>query len=209
VIFGLTHDSIGLGEDGPTHQPVETLAALRAIPNLNVLRPADAVETAECWAIALGQDATPSAMVLTRQAVAPLRTRHTDDNLSARGAYVLAEAEGGERKVTLLATGSEVAVAVAARETLQGDGIPTAVVSMPCWELFDAQDEAYRDRVLGPGSVRVGVEAAVSLGWGRYLGTDGAFVGMTGFGASAPGGALFEHFGITAESVVTAARARL
>ena len=211
VIFVLTHDSIGLGEDGPTHQPVETLAALRAIPNLNVLRPADAVETAECWAIALGQDATPSAMVLTRQAVAPLRTRYTDENLCARGAYVLAEAEGGERKVTLLATGSEVAVALAARETLQGDdGIPTAVVSMPCWELFDAQDKTYREHVLGrPGAIRVGVEAAVSLGWGRYLGTDGAFVGMTGFGASAPGGALFEHFGITAENVVTAARARL
>ena len=211
VIFVLTHDSIGLGEDGPTHQPVETLASLRAIPNLNVLRPADAVETAECWAIALGHDATPSAMVLTRQAVAPLRTRHTDENLSARGAYVLAEAEGGERKVTLLATGSEVAVALDARQTLQGDdGIPTAVVSMPCWELFDAQDMAYRETVLGrPGAVRVGVEAAVSLGWGRYLGTDGAFVGMTGFGASAPGGSLFEHFAITAENVVTTARARL
>ncbi len=210
VVYVLTHDSVGLGEDGPTHQPVETLAGLRAIPNLNVLRPADAVETAECWAVALSQTATPSAMVLTRQAVAPLRTRHTDENLCARGAYVLAEAEGGDRQVTLLATGSEVAVALDARQTLQGDdGIPTAVVSMPCWELFDAQDEAYRDRVLGPGSVRVGVEAAVSLGWGRYLGTEGAFVGMTGFGASAPGGALFEHFGITAENVVTAARARL
>ncbi len=210
VIYVLTHDSIGLGEDGPTHQPVETLAGLRAIPNLNVLRPADPVETAECWAIALGQTTTPSAMVLTRQAVAPLRTRHTDENLCARGAYVLAEAEGGARRVTLLATGSEVAVALDARQTLQGDdGIPTAVVSMPCWELFDAEDEAYRDQVLGPGSVRVGVEAAVSLGWGRYLGAGGAFVGMTGFGASAPGGALFEHFGITAENVVTAARARL
>ena len=208
VIYVLTHDSIGLGEDGPTHQAVETLAGLRALPNFRVFRPCDAVETAECWALALANRDGPSGMVLTRQGVAAQRTEPGGGNLSGLGAYVLAEADG-ERAATVLATGSEVGVAMEARTLLQADGIPTAVVSMPCWELFDAQDEDYRDKVLGPGTVRVAVEAAVSLGWDRYLGSGGAFVGMTGFGASAPSPALFEHFGITAEAVAEAVRKQL
>ena len=208
VIHVLTHDSIGLGEDGPTHQPVEHLAALRAIPNLYVFRPADPVEVAECWQLALEATHTPSVLALTRQGVPTLRTEHTDENLSARGAYVLAESEGA-RKVTLLATGSEVAVAMAARDALQAGGIGAAVVSMPCWELFDAQPAAYRGQVLGEGAVRVAVEAAVRMGWERYIGEGGGFVGMTGFGASAPAPALFEHFGITAEAVAAEARMRL
>ncbi len=211
VIYVLTHDSIGLGEDGPTHQPVETLASLRAIPNMHVLRPADAVETSECWAIALIQNDIPTSLVLTRQAVPAVRKTLETENMCARGAYVLMEAEAGyeERKVTLMATGSEVSIAVEARETLEAEGIPTAVVSMPCWELFDMQSERYRDMVLRPGSVRVGVEAGLVQGWERYIGENGTFVGMTGFGASAPAPTLFEHFGITAENVVAAAKARM
>ena len=208
VIYVLTHDSIGLGEDGPTHQPVETLASLRAIPNMAVLRPADAVETAECWAIALGRAAGPSVLALTRQGVPALRTEHRHENLCARGAYVLAEADG-ERRATVLATGSEVGLAMEARHALQADGVPTAVVSMPCWELFDEQDAAYRDAVLGPGTARVAVEAAVAQGWERYLGDGGGFVGMQSFGASAPAGQLYQHFGITPENVVAAVKARL
>lgn len=209
VVYVLTHDSIGLGEDGPTHQPVETLAMLRSMPNFNTMRPCDVVETAECWAVAVASEKTPTGMVLTRQGLAPQRTTHTDENLCAKGAYVLAEAEGGARKVTLMATGSEVEIAMAARATLQADGVPTAVVSMPCWELFDAQDAAYKAGVLGEGTVKVGVEAAMRFGWDKYLGTDGGFVGMTGFGASAPAGELYKHFGITAENVVAEAKARL
>ena len=208
VIYVLTHDSIGLGEDGPTHQAVETLAGLRALPNFSVFRPCDAVETAECWALALANRDGPSGMVLTRQGVPALRTEPGGDNLSGKGAYVLAEADG-ERQATLLATGSEVGVAMEARALLQADGIATAVVSMPCWELFDAQDDDYRGRVLGPDTVRVAVEAAVSLGWDRYIGPGGAFVGMTGFGASAPAPALFEHFGITADAVADAVRKQI
>ncbi|MBP2303743.1 transketolase [Azospirillum melinis] len=207
TVFVMTHDSIGLGEDGPTHQPVEHLAALRAIPNLLVLRPADAVETAECWQIALEATGAPSVLALTRQNVPTLRTEHTADNLSARGAYVLAEAEG-ERKATILATGSEVSLAVEARKALQAQGIGTAVVSMPSWELFERQDDAYKASVLGTG-VRVGVEAAIRLGWDRWLGDKGAFVGMAGFGESAPYQELYKHFGITAEAVVDAVKARL
>ena len=208
VIYVMTHDSIGLGEDGPTHQPVEHLAALRAIPNLNVFRPADAVETAECWAIALTANGTPSVLALTRQGLPTLRTEHTEDNLSARGAYVLAEADG-KRRATLLATGSEVEIAMLAREALQAEGVGTAVVSMPCQDLFDAQDASYREAVLGPGSIRVAVEAAVRFGWDRYIGPDGGFVGMTGFGASAPAEALYDHFGITPDAVANAVKARL
>ncbi len=207
VIYVLTHDSIGLGEDGPTHQPVETLASLRAIPNLNVFRPADGVETAECWALALQAASSPSVLSLTRQGVPTVRTRHTDENLSARGGYVLLEADGA-RAVTILATGSEVGLAVAAREKLQADGHPTAVVSMPCAGLFDRQDAGYRAEVLGDGA-RVAVEAAVSLGWEKYLGPTGRFVGMSGFGASAPAGDLYDHFGITAEAVAAAAKEQL
>ena len=208
VIYVMTHDSIGLGEDGPTHQPVEQLASLRAMPNLHVFRPADAVETAECWAQALSQKTTPSVIALSRQGVAPVRHDHVRDNLCARGGYVLAEADG-KRRATLLSSGTEVALALAARDTLQADGINTAVVSMPCWELFDGQGAAYRDSVLGPGTVRVAVEAAVMQGWDRYVGDNGATVGMTGFGASAPAGELYEHFGITADAVVAAVKARL
>ena len=209
VVYVLTHDSIGLGEDGPTHQPVETLAMLRSMPNFYTMRPCDVVETAECWAVAVASEKTPTGMILTRQGLTPQRTTHTNENLCAKGAYVLAEAEGGARKVTLMATGSEVEIAMAAREALQADGVPTAVVSMPCWELFDAQDAAYRAGVLGEGTVKVGVEAAMRFGWDKYLGPDGGFVGMTGFGASAPAGDLYKHFGITAENVVAQAKARL
>ena len=207
VVYVMTHDSIGLGEDGPTHQPVEHLSALRAIPNLHVFRPADTVETAECWAMALSSTRTPSILSLTRQALPTVRTAHVDENRSARGAYVLAEA-GGARKATLIATGSEVSIAMKARELLEAGGVPTAVVSMPCWSLFDAQPESYRAQVLGSGA-RVAIEAGVKLGWERYIGDKGAFVGMTGFGASAPAEALYKHFGITAEATVAAVKARI
>ena len=202
VIYVLTHDSIGLGEDGPTHQAVETLASLRAIPNFNIFRPCDPVETAECWAIALEDFSRPSAMVLSRQSVPTLRTEHTNENRSARGAYILAEAEGGNRKATILATGSEVSIALAAREILQKEGVPTAVVSMPCWELFDTQDKKYQKAVLGSVSARVAVEAGIRQGWDKYIRSHGVFIGMIGFGASAPADVLFEHFGITKEKIV-------
>jgi transketolase len=208
VIYVMTHDSIGLGEDGPTHQPVEQLSSLRAIPNVNVFRPCDAIETAECWQIALQSKETPSVLALTRQGLAPTRTTHSSENLSAKGGYIAATAEG-ERKATILATGSEVEIALAARDALQADGIGTAVVSMPCQELFDAQDDAYRFEVLGPEFSRVAVEAAVRLGWDRYIGLNGGFIGMDGFGASAPAGQLYEHFGITAAAVEAAIRERV
>jgi transketolase len=204
VIYVMTHDSIGLGEDGPTHQPVEQLAALRAMPNLNVMRPADSIECAECWELALLAHKTPSILALTRQGLPPLRTAPTDENLSAKGAYVLIEPKGG-RDVTLLGTGSEVALAVEAAKLLEGEGIKAAVVSMPCWELFEAQSEAYRSAVLG-SAPRVAVEAAVEFGWDKWLGPSGAFIGMRGFGASAPAQDLYKHFGITAEAVAGAAR---
>lgn len=211
VVYVMTHDSIGLGEDGPTHQPVEHLAALRAIPNLNVFRPADVIETAECWALALAAEGTPSVLALTRQGLPTQRTVHSQENLCARGGYVLAEAGAGAsaRKVTLLATGSEIEIAVKAREVLEADGIATAVVSLPCFELFIAQDDGYQDAVLAPGTVRVAIEAAICQGWDRFIGPDDAFVGMNGFGASAPAGQLYEHFGITAEAVVAAVRERV
>jgi len=202
VIYVMTHDSIGLGEDGPTHQPVEHLAALRAIPHLQVFRPADAVETAECWELALAHTDRPSILALTRQPVAALR-KDAGENRSARGAYVLAEADGA-RKITLLATGSEVGIAMTAREQLAAKGIAAAVVSMPCWQLFESQDESYRRAVLGTAP-RVAVEAAVEFGWNRYTGDRGRFIGMHDFGASAPIEALYPHFGITAEAVVEAA----
>ena len=206
VKFVFSHDSIGIGKNGPTHQPVEILASLRAMPNMLVLRPADAVEAAECWEIALEQRNTPSSLVFARQTLPHVRRVHTSANLSRRGAYVLAEADGGERAVTLLATGSEVALALAARDALQADGTPTAVVSMPCWELFEQQDRAYRASVLGAGTVRVGCEAALRFGWERWLGDRGGFVGMTGFGASGPADELYRHFGITPEAIVAEAR---
>ncbi|MFZ3238314.1 MAG: transketolase [Stellaceae bacterium] len=207
VVYVMTHDSIGLGEDGPTHQPVEHLAALRAIPGLYVYRPADPIETAECWALALHRRDAPALMALTRQSLPLLRHEPAAENRSARGAYVLAEAEGG-RQVTLLATGSEVSLAIEARDALAKDGVRAAVVSMPCWELFEAEPEDYRDQVLG-AAPRVAVEAAVRFGWDRWIRPRGAFVGMHGFGASAPGEAVYTHFGITPEKVAEAARSLL
>ena len=206
VKFVFSHDSIGIGRNGPTHQPVEMLASLRAMPNMLVLRPADAVEAAECWEAALERRDGPSALVFARQALPHVRRLHSAANLSRRGAYVLAEADGGMRAVTLLATGSEVALALAARDLLQADGTPTAVVSMPCWELFEAQDPAYRASVLGERTVRVGCEAALRLGWDRWLGDRGGFIGMTGFGASGSAAELYRHFGITPAAIVGEAR---
>ena len=204
VIYVMTHDSIGLGEDGPTHQPVEQLAALRAMPNINVFRPADAVECAECWELALAARKTPSVLALTRQSVPLIRTAHTGENLCAKGAYVVAEPEGA-RDITLIGTGSELALAVTAAKTLAAEGIKAAVVSMPCFELFAAQGRDYQEAVLGKAP-RVAVEAAVEFGWQKWLGDGGVFIGMRGFGASAPGPELYRHFGITAESVTEAAR---
>jgi len=203
VIYVLTHDSIGLGEDGPTHQPIEHLAALRAMPTLNVFRPADAIETAECWELALASRHTPSILSLSRQNL-PTLERPVGENLSAKGAYVLREA-AGKRDVTLLATGSEVEIALAAADILGAQGINAAVVSMPCWELFEAQSEAYRAEVLG-AAPRVAVEAAARLGWDRWIGERGAFIGMSGFGASGPAADLYKHFGVTAEAMAEAAR---
>ncbi|MBF0665405.1 MAG: transketolase [Brevundimonas sp.] len=208
VIHVLTHDSIGLGEDGPTHQPVEHLAALRAIPNLLVFRPADTVEAMECWKLALEHKAAPSALALSRQKTAAVRTTAAGENLSAKGAYELKAAKG-EAKATLFATGTEVPVALAAAEKLEAEGTPTRVVSVPCFELFFQQPKAYRDSVIGRGTVRVAVEAAIQQGWERFIGEDGGFVGMTGFGASAPAEVLYEQFGITAGAVVEQVRARL
>jgi len=212
--FVMTHDSIGLGEDGPTHQPVEHLAISRATPNTYVFRPADAVETAEAWEIAFTSKTTPSVLSLTRQGLPTVRLEHKNNNLTEKGAYVLADAEG-KRQVILIATGSEVHVALAARDLLQAEGIGTRVVSMPCMELFAAQDEAYRKRVLPGGAVRVGVEAGMRQGWDQWLfGERGKygkadFVGMDRFGASAPAEELFERFGFTAENVAQKAKALL
>ncbi len=203
VIYVLTHDSIGLGEDGPTHQPVETVASLRAIPNLNVYRPADAVETAEAWELALGDENTPSVLCLSRQGLPTLRTTHTDALQSAKGAYVLREADGA-RDVTIIATGSEVEIALNAADKLAANGMKAAVVSAPCFERFKAQPAAYRAEVLGTAP-RVGIEAAIQQSWGGLLGDNSAFIGMDSFGASAPINELYAHFGITAQAVVDAA----
>jgi transketolase len=211
VVYVMTHDSIGLGEDGPTHQPVEHLALLRATPNTLVFRPADTVETAEAWEVALQQTSTPSVLALSRQNLPTVRTEHKNNNLVSKGAYVLAEAEG-KRQVILIATGSEVSIALAAREKLQAEGIGTRVVSMPCMELFAQQDEKYRKRILPGGAVRIGIEAAVQQGWDRWLlGERGreakaAFIGMDSFGASAPDTVLYEKFGITADAAATKAK---
>jgi transketolase len=208
VVYVMTHDSIGLGEDGPTHQPVEHLASLRAMPNLNVFRPADTVETAECWQLALEARKRPSVLALTRQGLPTLRREHSSENLSAHGGYILAPAER-DRQVTLIASGSEVEIALEAQTRLQNEGISTAVVSMPCWELFEAQSQHYRDEVLGPGALHVAIEAAVPFGWERWCDPGGGFVGMRSFGASAPAKDLYEHFNITPEAVVRTVKARL
>ena len=200
--YVMTHDSIGLGEDGPTHQPIEHLAMLRATPNTNVFRPADTVETAEAWEIALTSQKTPSVLALTRQGLPTVRTEHKNKNMVAQGAYVLADAEG-KRQAILLATGSEVSIAMEARALLHAEGIGTRVVSMPCWELFEEQEESYRKRVLPGGPVRVAIEAGIRFGWDRWLfGERGkreksGFIGMHGFGASAPAERLYKEFGIT------------
>ncbi len=205
VIYVLTHDSIGLGEDGPTHQPVETLASLRAIPHLHVFRPADAVETAEAWELALQLKHAPSVLALSRQNLPIVRTTHRAENLSALGAYVLREAPG-ERDVTLLATGSEVSLAVTAADELARQNIKAAVVSIPCFELFAEQEPGYRAAVLGQAP-RIGIEAAVRQGWDAVLEPQDFFIGMSDFGASAPAGDLYKFFGITVDAIVQAARA--
>ena len=204
VIYVLTHDSIGLGEDGPTHQPVEHVAMLRATPNLNVYRPADIIETAECWEMSLKTTDTPSVLCLSRQGLPCLRSGEHKENKSAKGAYVLSEPEGG-RDVTLMATGSEVEIAIKAAAKLAEDKIKAAVVSMPCWELFEAQGEDYQNAILG-SAPRIGVEALVQMGWDRWIAGNGGFIGMAGFGASAPASDLYKHFNITADAVAEMAK---
>lgn len=205
VIYVLTHDSIGLGEDGPTHQPIEHVAMLRATPNMNVFRPADIIETAECWEIALSETSTPSVLALSRQGLPMLRASHNPKNMSAKGAYVLRDCQGA-RDITLIATGSEVEIAKSASDMLLAEsGIKAAVVSMPCWEKFDQQSEEYQAKVLG-SAPRIAVEAACGMGWEKWIGNDGAFIGMNSFGASAPAEELYEHFGITAKNIADTAR---
>jgi transketolase len=207
VVHVLTHDSIGVGEDGPTHQPVEQIAGLRAVPNLRVFRPADPTETAECWQIAVKSKTHPSALALTRQNLTPVRTEYSEKNLCELGAYTLAGK--ADAKVTIFASGSEVELAVAARATLEAKGVSVRVVSVPCTELFFEQPEAYRKEVIGNSPVKIAVEAAVREGWDAFIGPEGTFVGMKGFGASGPAKKVFEHFGITADAVVAAAEANL
>ena len=203
VIYVMTHDSIGLGEDGPTHQPVEHLAALRCMPNLNVYRPADATETAECWQLALESPRTPSVLALTRQKLKPVRTRFTKENRCARGAYDLSSDD--DAKVVIFASGSEVEIAVDAAEKLREVGASVRVVSVPCMDLFFEQDEDYRKLILGDEPVRIAIEAGVRQGWDAIIGAGGTFIGMSTFGASGPYEKLYEHFGITAEAAVKAA----
>jgi transketolase len=208
VVYVMTHDSIGLGEDGPTHQPVEHLAALRAMPHMQVFRPADAVETAECWELALGSRDRPSVLALTRQNLSTLRTDHIEENMCAYGAYELMTASDGPR-VTIFATGSETEIAVAAARRLEEDGHPTRVVSVPSFERFEMQTPEYRKAIIGASPVRIAIEAGVRQGWDRFIGEDGIFIGMTGFGASGPYQELYRHFGITEEAAVEAAKAAL
>ncbi|MBN9022142.1 MAG: hypothetical protein J0H08_08635, partial [Rhizobiales bacterium] len=208
VIFVLTHDSIGLGEDGPTHQPVEQIAALRAIPDLLVFRPADAVEAVECWQVALENDSRPSAMALTRQNLPTLRTEHEEANLCARGAYEIAPARG-DAEVTIFATGSEVEIAIAAKKLIDAAGHAARVVSVPSFELVAEQSVDYQAEIVGDAPVKVAIEAAVRMGWDRFIGADGIFIGMKGFGASGPFEKLYEKFGITADAAAKAALDRL
>ncbi|WP_026304006.1 transketolase [Kaistia granuli] len=207
VIYVMTHDSIGLGEDGPTHQPVEHLAALRAIPHLRVFRPADAVEAAEVWQIAIESPKNPSVLALSRQNLPTLRTEHVSENKSAKGAYLLAGP--AQADVTLFATGSEVEIAMNAKAKIEEAGRTARVVSVPSFELFELQDDAYKAATIGNSKVRVGIEAAIRLGWDRIIGVDGIFIGMNGFGASAPADKLYDYFGITADAAAEAALARL
>nr|WP_319486232.1 transketolase [uncultured Cohaesibacter sp.] len=208
VIYVLTHDSIGLGEDGPTHQPVETLASLRAIPNMLVFRPADAMETAECWEIAILSKSNPSSMALTRQNLTPYRIEYSEENLCARGAYLLSDCDG-DADVSIFASGSEVEIAMAAKDALAEQDILARVVSVPCFELFEAQSEEYKKEILGEAKVNVGIEAALRMGWDRFIGSDGVFIGMNSFGASGPYQELYEKFGITSDNVVAKVVERL
>jgi transketolase len=207
AIHVMTHDSIGLGEDGPTHQPIEHLWSLRMIPNLLVFRPCDTVETAECWELALQKANGPSVLALSRQNLPVVRTEHTDENRSAKGAYILSPANG-PAKATIIATGSEVTIALDAQKKLADKGVAASVVSMPCTALFDAQPAAYREQTIPKGTIRVAIEAGGAMGWERYVGETGAVVGMSSFGASAPIADLYKHFGITADAVVEAVLAR-
>lgn len=207
VIFVMTHDSIGLGEDGPTHQPIEHLASLRAMPNIDVIRPADGVETAEAWEIALNNHEKPTVLVLTRQGLPTARTDHTDENLVKKGGYILSDCEG-DSQVTLIGTGSEISIALEAQAELKEKSINARVVSLPCTELFDEQDDSYIDEVLGSG-LKVAIEAGSKLGWEKYIGRDGIFVGMESFGASAPASDLYKHFGITTQNVVQSVTKKL
>jgi transketolase len=204
VVYVMTHDSIGLGEDGPTHQPVEHLASLRAIPNLQVFRPADATETAECWALALASKTTPSILSLSRQNLPSVRTQYTAKNMCAKGAYILSPTTSHQPPTTtIIATGSEIEIALDAQKKLAEKGVSATVVSMPCWELFDAQPQAYKEQVLPKNTLKIAIEAGIKMGWEKYIGENGIFIGMKGFGASAPAPELYKHFGITAEAVVS------
>ena len=205
VIYVMTHDSIGLGEDGPTHQPVEHLAAMRVIPNLAVYRPCDAVETAECWQLALKDETRPSVLALTRQKLKPARLAYSEENLCAKGAYDIAPSDK-PATVVIFASGSEVEIAIAAKALLDQAGKPARVVSVPSMENFERQDAAYKAKVLGAEKTRIAIEAGVRTGWDRFIGVEGTFIGMTGFGASGPAELLYKHFGITAEAVVKAAQ---
>jgi transketolase len=207
VVYIMTHDSIGLGEDGPTHQPVEHLAALRAMPNMRLFRPADAVETAECWQLALENLTGPTVLALSRQNLTPVRTTAHADNLCSQGGYELIAAQG-ETRVSLYASGSEVEIAVVAQKELAGRGIATRVVSVPSLELLLAQPETRRKAIIGGAPIKIAIEAAVRFGWDAVIGPDGIFIGMSSFGASAPAEALYKHFGITAEALVEAASKR-
>ena len=201
VVYVLTHDSIGVGEDGPTHQPIEHLASFRSMPNVLMFRPCDVVETAEAWQLALESEDSPSLLALTRQSLPMLRT-HTKENLSARGGYIISDVKKGKtRQATIIATGSEVSIAVAAQSKLRKEGIEVAVVSMPCTELFDRQDKLYQEEVLG-SCLRVAVEAGARFGWEKYVGSTGKIIGMDGFGASGPADELFNFFGITVDEIV-------
>jgi transketolase len=208
VVYVWTHDSIGLGGDGPTHQPIEHLAALRAMPRLRLMRPADGPETAEAWRAAIARTDGPTALALSRQDLPPIdRSVHASAEGLHRGAYVLADADGGPPRLLLIATGSEVWVALEARDRLQAERVPTRVVSMPCWELFEDQDQAYRDQVLPPAvTARLAVEAASSFGWSRWVGEHGEVVSRDDFGASAPGSVVLEKFGFTPDNVADRAR---
>jgi transketolase len=207
VVHVWTHDSIGVGEDGPTHQPVEHVASLRAIPNLLVFRPADETETAECWQLALKEKHRPSGLALTRQNLMPVRTEYEEKNLCAQGAYELISSS--DAKVSIFASGSEVEIAVKSAEALEAKGIATRVVSVPCFELFFEQSADYQEAIIGTSPVKIAVEAAIRQGWDAFIGNDGAFIGMKSFGASAPAKDLYKHFGITVEAVVAAAEAKL